>query len=133
MILIEKEYEEYDADTGLPKGPILYYNIIIDKGDTGELSLELKNGDEPYVPQGSDEVYFAVARTWGVKPVLTKQLTSVSGTNIMNLVLNSEDTEDLAIRPYVYDIELCSNNNVCTVCKGRFTLGGEVNSLKYRQ
>ena len=131
MVIVDPEYGDYDEKTGEPKGKPVYYHIIMDRGDTASFRLSLKEPDDtPYTPVETDKVYFSAARSWGLKPVLMKQLTEMSDHRML-LQLYTQDTESLAIRQYQYDIEVIHNGYVYTVCKGRFTLGGEVNCTRW--
>lgn len=78
--------------------------ITLTRGDSfmAQVSIADKDGN-PYVPTEGDSVRFAMkAKCTDPKPLLVKDIP----IDTLKLVLNPEDTKELAFGNYVYDIQL---------------------------
>ena len=72
--------------------------ITLTRGDTfmAQISITQSNGD-PYVPSEGDSVRFAMKSNYTDEDI---------PIDTLKLVLNPEDTKDLAFGTYVYDVQL---------------------------
>lgn len=78
--------------------------ITLTRGDTfmAQISITQSNGD-PYVPSEGDSVRFAMKSNYTDEDTL---LVKDIPIDTLKLVLNPEDTKDLAFGTYVYDVQL---------------------------
>ena len=78
--------------------------ITITKGDTLEVVIEITTQDgEPYTPDAGDSIRFALKRSYtDSRPLILKEIS----TDDLTLRLEAEETKQLQISPYVYDIQL---------------------------
>ena len=101
--------------------------IQMTRGDSLVLALDIKNGDETYVPDEGDVIRFAMGIGYKSEPnyhlILTKDIPLAT----LVLKLDPEDTESLDYRTYNYDIELTKQNGyVDTFISNKITLTKEV-------
>lgn len=101
-------------------------NISLTKGDTFYCAIEIKNEDgTDYTPQEGDEVKFTLKRNASERDALIEKIIP-NDTLILHLV--PEDTSDLTVRHYVYDVQLTKENgDVYTfIPESQFILTAEV-------
>ena len=101
--------------------------IYLTKGDTFKATISIKdaNGDE-YVPEAEDVIRFAMKTNYSDNWVLIEK---VIPHDTMLLQLNPEDTKDLDVRKYVYDVQITfANGDVDTfIDRAVLVLTEEVN------
>lgn len=79
-------------------------SITMTRGDTARISVYIVDAEgEPYTPGNQDVIRFAMKKDYkDAEPLLLKDIP----VDTMTLVINPEDTKQLAFGAYVYDIEL---------------------------
>lgn len=101
--------------------------IILTKGDTFKrtLTLKEKSTGEVYTPVEGDSIRFAAKKKYkDAECVIFKNIP----ISVMLLHLEPEDTKDLAVGDYVYDIQITyANGDVDTfIDRAKLTLTEEV-------
>ena len=84
-------------------------DIYMTKGDTVKLkvNIDYKENSEPYEPQEGDRVIFSVKRhVSDKKPVIEKEVP----LDTLLLVLDPDDTKNLGLGVYHYDVQLIKAN-----------------------
>ena len=77
--------------------------IRLIRGDTLRVKVDIQNGDEAYVPSDRDVIRFAMKKAIeDADPLILKVIPN----DTLMLVLEPEDTKNLAFGKYVYDVEL---------------------------
>lgn len=78
--------------------------ISLTRGDTFVALITITDSDgNPYTPITGDVVSFAMKSAYGdAKPLLVKDIP----IDTLRLVIETNDTKELAFGPYVYDIQL---------------------------
>ena len=78
--------------------------ITLTRGDTFVALITITDSDgNPYIPVTGDVVRFAMKGTYGdAEPLLVKDIP----IDTLKLVIEPDDTKQLAFGPYVYDIQL---------------------------
>lgn len=97
-------------------------DITLTRGDSFIAMISIIEDGQPYTPQEGDVIRFAMKKTYyDDAPAVEKTI------NGLTLVLNPEDTADLMVWAYVYDIELTkADGTVQTFISGKLTLLPEV-------
>lgn len=83
--------------------------ITMTRGDSLLVFLDLENSDgTTYEPNEGDYIRFAVKKTFddSVPPILVKEIP----TDTMKLILDPEDTKQLAYGQYRYDIQITTSD-----------------------
>ena len=76
--------------------------IMMTRGDTLRCLIKLTKGDEPYELQDGDQVRFALKKNYkDEEPLIVKNIASD-----LILELEPQDTKDLKVDTYYYDIEM---------------------------
>lgn len=101
-------------------------NITLTHGDTLVLTVALTKDGEAYDPEPGDIIRFALSIGYvgdqGYKLILTKDIP----IDTLSFKLTADETEALALRKYVYDIQIThEDGTVDTVILGRLTITGE--------
>lgn len=79
-------------------------NIIMTKGDTARIQIEiLNNKGEPYIPLAGDSVLFTLKHYVSDRTILLSKDISIEN---LYLMLDPEDTKDLSLGDYCFDIQL---------------------------
>ena len=91
--------------------------IAITRGDSASIVFNAVDSEgTSYTPQTGDVLKFAVATTVGVEPLLTIQNTmDESAEDFWQIDIQSEDTEELDFRDYVWDLQIESGEMVDTI------------------
>ena len=78
--------------------------ITLTRGDTFMADITINKQDNtPYIPVEGDSVRFAMKGSYeDAEPILTKDIPNDS----LKLILEPEDTKELAFGQYIYDIQL---------------------------
>ena len=102
-------------------------DIVLTRGDSLYLQLELEKNGEPYIPDSGAVIRFAMKAKYKDPDdavVLVKNIP----VDTLILAIEPEDTKGLTMnKSYVYDIELTDENgDVDTFIIGTFTIGEEV-------
>lgn len=96
-------------------------NITIVRGDSLSFNIVMY-GDI----QELDSVYFTVKKDWGnAEPTFIKSLSdgvSEVEEGIYAVRVAPEDTQDLNVGQYYYDLQVGSGADVFTVCRGIFEI-----------
>ena len=99
-------------------------NIYLTRGDTAVIELTITDGEGETYDYSNDTVKFAVKRfVTDATPVIEKTFEDGS------ITITPEDTKELSFGPYLYDIQLTSEDGetVATVIiPSTFTVGPEV-------
>ena len=101
-------------------------DIRLTKGDTFVVQVEAirRSTGQPYIPEEGDSVRFTLKRTYCDSTYLIEKVIPI---DTMILRLESNDTKNLPIMPYVYNIEITfANGDVDTFIEGYLTLKCEV-------
>lgn len=105
------------------------YEVIRDevrlvKGDSFIAQVEIYQDGEPYTPAPGDTIRFAMKKRYS--DAVCVILKTIPNDTLL-LRLEPEDTKDLAVMTYVYDIEITLENGfVDTFIRGEFKLLNEV-------
>ena len=98
--------------------------IKLVKGDTFYATVEVYDGDEAYTPTENEVVKFGLKLRYADEECLIEK---VIPNDTLILKLEPEDTADLAVLTYVYDIEITrENGDKDTFIRGTLTLLNEV-------
>lgn len=103
-------------------------NILITRGDTATIDISIKDeSDQEYTLQAGDKLLFSVKKLpIASNPVIEKTLTA------KQLILSSDDTDNLSFGVYKYDITLLTAlGDICTFINCcDFIVGEEVHNLE---
>ena len=82
--------------------------ITLTQGDSFYAEIEIKNqAGTTYTPQEGDSVRFALKKHYrDAEPLILKQID----TDTLLLVLSPQETKELKVGGYVYDVELTKAN-----------------------
>ena len=102
-------------------------NIILTRGDTLLLKVDIFRNDQEYIPSERDSIRFAMKRNI-TDPDEDVVLVKSIPTDTLILELEPQDTKSLPMKTrYVYDIELTNGaGQVDTFMKGYITIDEEV-------
>lgn len=101
-------------------------NIMLTRGDTLTLTVELTKDGEPYIPEEGDVIRFAVSRGYLSEPGYEFQFEKIIPNDSLTFTCSSEDTT-LAYRTFNYDVEVThSDGCVDTFISAKLTITGEV-------
>lgn len=101
--------------------------ITLTRGDSMQVQLELKKGDETFTPASGDVIKFSVSKVPKDKPGYSLIISKTINNNTLILKLESADTADLAYGSYLFDLEITyASGEVDTFAKGVFALTEEV-------
>lgn len=98
-------------------------NIKMYRGNSYNLKITVKNYDHEL-----DKIYFTVRDdndNVKIAKNLTDGITKITDENAYRLFLFPNDTENLEIEDYKYDIEIQAGNFVATKVTGKFVLKEE--------
>lgn len=103
-------------------------NIILIRGDSLILTLNIERNGIAYEPQDGDVAIFTVRRNYKEtnvgKPIIQKVINLMEN---QELIIEPHDTSKLSYGEYKYDIQLnFSDGTVDTALLGLFTLDKEV-------
>lgn len=100
--------------------------ITLTRGDSFGADVEIFRPDgSPYLPNPGDSIRFAMkAKISDKEPLILKDISIDS----MKLLLDPEDTKDLAFGTYLYDIQLTKANGTIDtfITKSKLVLTEEV-------
>ena len=96
--------------------------ITVTRGDTGIISLNLTQDDEPYEFSEGDKIVFSVKKKLkDTEYVLRKETTRDT------IFLEHKDTDNIAPGNYYYDIEITYNTiQVATIGPNKFIVKADV-------
>lgn len=98
-------------------------NIELTRGDSFLATVEMYNDDERYEPQEGDVITFTAKKSYGSAVAIQKNIPASS----LLLKLDPEDTANLAVTSYVYDIDIVfADGRKDTFIKGKLKLTPEV-------
>jgi len=108
-------------------------NISVTKGDDVSISIEFTFNSNPLNLAGS-EVFFTVKQRTDNdltdnSAIIKKKIASFTGAdnNIATIEIDHDDTKDLALRKYQYDIQYKDvNDKIKTVIVADFTITKEI-------
>jgi hypothetical protein len=101
-------------------------NLIMTRGDTFSVTLNLKDGDgNDVVRVPGDIVYFTVKKSTSTADIVTQKTLQY---NESQLTINPDDTKEIDPGNYLYDIQLTkSTGEVYTLVKpSAFTVRADV-------
>lgn len=101
-------------------------DIYLTKGDTflSTVTAKRKNTGETYVPVEGDVVRFALKKAYTDSESLVRKVIPI---DTMLLRIDADETKNLPVRSYVYDIEITFvNGEVDTFIRGNLILLNEV-------
>lgn len=109
-------------------------NIKHTRGDTYEFDFQVNDSVaqlvEAYfsirVKEDDDEYVLQKRLNHGITPIEIPATQTEEAHIVYRVRLEAEDTADLTVRDYVYDVQLTLGTNVVTPLKGTFTLTGDV-------
>lgn len=101
-------------------------NIILTRGDTLTLTVELTKDGEPYTPEQGDVIRFALSKGYLGEPGYEFKLDKTIPNDTLTFTLSSTETA-LDYRSYNYDIQAThADNCVDTFISAKLTIIGEV-------
>ena len=101
-------------------------NIILTRGDTLTLTVELTKDGEPYTPEQGDVIRFALSRGYLGEPGYEFKLDKTIPNDTLTFTLSSTETA-LDYRAYNYDIQVTHDDGcVDTFISAKLTITGEV-------
>lgn len=101
-------------------------NIILTRGDTLTLTVELTKDGEAYVPEQGDVIRFALSKGYLGEPGYEFKLDKTIPNDTLTFTLSSTETA-LDYRSYNYDIQVThSDGCVDTFVSAKLTITGEV-------
>ena len=95
------------------------------RGDTQPLKFQRLDADGEPITDVPDEMYFTVKKDYSVKEIVfQKNLDDMTlgDDDNWHFVIDPEDTQELPVGNYVYDIEVTTDGNVFTISKGTLKL-----------
>ena len=104
-------------------------DLTMIRGDSESIALSLKRDDVIIPFNQGDTVYFTVKRSHSTEDItLQKIITEFNEDGNCIIEIEPEDTKELEIRSYVYDIQLTdSNGRVTTIIPcSKFVIAEEV-------
>lgn len=97
--------------------------ITLTQGDTFRCQVSITQDGQPYELQEGDVVRFAMKRNFVSQTILLQKTLPAS----LLLILNPNDTKEIATGEYVYELEMTfSGGDVDTFIQGKFVLTPEV-------
>lgn len=101
--------------------------ITLTKGDSLTLTVDIFQGDTPYVIQQGDVIRFALGTAYKGEYNYTLVLQKTIDPDTLAFTLSTDETERLEYREYKYDIEMThGDGTVDTFISSTFTITGEV-------
>lgn len=101
-------------------------NIILTRGDTLTLTVELTKDGEPYTPEQTDVIRFALSKGYLGEPGYEFKLDKTIPNDTLTFTLSSTETA-LDYRAYNYDIQVTHDDGcVDTFISAKLTITGEV-------
>ena len=101
-------------------------NIILTRGDTLTLTVELTKDGETYTPEEGDVIRFAVSNVYKTQFGYELLISKTIPNDTLTFTVPSDETE-LDYKEYVYDIEVThSDGCVDTFISARLKITGEV-------
>lgn len=101
-------------------------NIILTRGDTLTLTVELTKDGESYTPEEGDVIRFALSKGYLGEPGYEFKLDKTIPNDTLTFTLSSTETA-LDYRSYNYDIQVThSDGCVDTFISAKLTITGEV-------
>ena len=101
-------------------------NIILTRGDTLTLTVELTKDGEPYTPEQTDVIRFALSKGYLGEPGYEFKLDKTIPNDTLTFTLSSTETA-LDYRSYNYDIQVTHDDGcVDTFISAKLTITGEV-------
>ena len=101
-------------------------NIILTRGDTLTLTVELTKDGEPYTPEQTDVIRFALSKGYLGETGYEFKLDKTIPNDTLTFTLSSTETA-LDYRSYNYDIQVTHPDGcVDTFISAKLTITGEV-------
>lgn len=100
---------------------LLGKDIVITRGDTGMLKLSVQLDGTDLKPSDYTAV-LSVKRNIDDEDYIITKKASQDG----ELFFSHDDTKDLDVKTYVYDIEIRKDDQVCTIGPAKFKVEGDV-------
>ena len=112
----------------------LEQNVTLIRGDTGKYKINLVNQNNSQIILGDgDQLYFTMKESYENKDFVIQKYIgngiTLGDDNKYHLLLNSEDTDGLDFKNYVYDVAVVIGSEVkqkTTVKRGNFKIDYEV-------
>ena len=102
--------------------------MILTRGDTGRYKFSRKNAAGEVIMERPETMFFTVKDSYETSGVIfQKSLSDMSmdGEGVWHFTIEPADTERLAVKAYVWDIEVTTDRYVKTIAKGKLTLKSE--------
>ena len=96
-------------------------NIVLTRGDTATINLDLKQGGQDFKPTADTEIIFSAKKSYGADTYAIHK--KLSGGIIQ---IDHMDTQNLDVGDYVYDVQVRMGEQVNTVCSGKLKLTADV-------
>lgn len=105
--------------------------ITMPRGDIRDVRFTVFDPDGEISGIDFDEIFFTVKKHAGDATVLVQKTLNGAGiskieTGVYQLRIQAEDTDDLKVGAYAFDIELCFENSVKQTTVGTLELTPEV-------
>lgn len=102
------------------------FDIETTRGDTLLIEFELLTYDGLPLESDDYEIYFTLKKNFKTKEYMmqkkkSKEEITVEGSKVL-IVLNHDDTAEMAYKTYVYDVQFKSGDYVKTLLKGKIKL-----------
>ena len=102
------------------------HDLTLTRGDTGYFKFPRKDKQGNKILTPPSQMYFTIKDNWSATTaIVQKTLEDMTfSEDYWHIVLEPDDTEALAVKDYVYDIEV-TDGYVKTIAKGAFHLTKE--------
>lgn len=98
------------------------------RGDTIALAFQRKDQNGEVIMDAPTAMYFTMKETYNTMPyVVQKTLADMEmdAEGVWHLVIEPEDTQNLAYGTYAFDIEVTTTEYIATIAKGEICLTEE--------
>lgn len=102
--------------------------IKVTRGDTLPLKFQRKDADGEIIMDTPEAMHLTVKTDWNTATALVEKSLSdmtMDAEGEWHVVIEPEDTENLAYGTYVFDIEVITAEYIATIAKGELRLTEE--------
>lgn len=103
-------------------------DLIQTRGDTAGYHFKRIDNEGKPITTRPDALYFTVKAKWIDKEALLQKTIddmTMDKDGTWHFVIQAGETDKMAYKSYVYDVEVIDNDAVQTIAKGKFTLTEE--------
>lgn len=98
------------------------------RGDTAGYTFQRKDAEGAIITTEPDAIYFTIKKSYKDKTALVQKKKAdmtMDQDGTWHFTIQAGETDALPFGPYVYDIEVITNDAVTTISKGSFNLTEE--------